>query len=221
MKTGMLITVGALVMSTITPFAAGSLGASSVASATESAEQEIREFLTENNVPAEQQTQLVEKLANGEKWDSLGGVRPASTTTTEEDGQLIILERYPDGSVVRSTIDDPQQHASRSVTSCNLTSSSSFHNTYTNCYGNVEFGIVQMGFHFDRTSYKETYRGKITKYYGTQFRVVGGTMSNHKLERFSESRVRYSGTVSTSKVQFTAWMEAHVGMGNSAWTTHL
>lgn len=111
----------------------------------------------------------------------------------------------------------------RSVSSCSIVSSSHFHTKYSNCFANADFGVLQMGFHFDREAYNGG-MGKITRAYGYQHRAVGGTLTNHRIEIFNPQRARYSADVSLSFKGFpvgtTFWVEAHVGMGDNVWTVH-
>ncbi|AWE42733.1 hypothetical protein DDD63_08240 [Actinobaculum sp. 313] len=139
----------------------------------------------------------------------------------------VTIERYADGSVVVSTIDavpeNPDDPMPASISSCRLVSSSNYHANYKNCYGNVEFGVIQMGFHFDRNTVKGKV-GTITRSYGMTHRIIGGALSNHRLTKFSGSRVRYSADLSVVvkglPIGWTAWMEVRLGKGSAAWTVH-
>lgn len=188
---------------------------------------ELRAFLQMNHVPASDQDTLINKLEEGIPWDSLNNKSPVSVETIRTRTEERVISRFEDGSVSVSALSLPSESNNgtglRSVSSCKLKSSSNYHANYTGCYGNVDFGIIQMGFHFDRETNPGAL-GRITRAYGMQHRCLGCTLSNHRLEKFSPQRVRYSADSSVlfkdSPLGTTAWMEVHHGYNLHVWTTH-
>ncbi|RTE49551.1 hypothetical protein [Actinobaculum sp. 352] len=190
-------------------------------------EDELVSFFDRYGVPKTQQQGLIDKLNNGVAWDSMSGASPVTTETSRVGASDVTIERYADGSVVVSTIDavpeNPDDPMPAGISSCRLVSSSNYHANYKNCFANVEFGVWQMGFHFDRNTVKGRV-GSITRYYGMTHRLIGGSLSNHRFTKFSSSRVRYSANLSVLFKGFpagwTAWMEVRLGTGGAAWTVH-
>lgn len=187
---------------------------------------ELRAFLTQWGVNPETQTHLLEKYASGIPWDSMTGASPVLVEEQVGVRATTTIERYSDGSVAVTTIDNPQANGNpllRGISSCRTAYSNHYEVKHVGCYGNVDIGVGQMGFHFDRVSNPGTL-ARITNYYGMQHRVVGGSLSNHRLEQFSAQRVRYSADLSAAfqgaPLGGTVWMEVHVGYGTSAWTRH-
>ncbi|WP_194540520.1 hypothetical protein [Paenibacillus sp. JZ16] len=66
----------------------------------------IKSLLSEYDVSIETQTYLMNKLENGEKWDSEKGIEPVSThTIVKNNGTEEIVETFPDGSIAISGVD--------------------------------------------------------------------------------------------------------------------
>lgn len=116
-----------------------------------------------------------------------------------------------------------EQLAPMGISGCQLTSSSSYHASYRNCYGEVNKGIIGMGFHLDRDTYSGGL-GRITNYYGANHWIVGGALGGHRLERFTQQKVRYSADLNVAwkgfPVGWVAWMEVTVGNGHDIWTNN-
>lgn len=187
---------------------------------------ELSAFLTQWGVSPETQRHLLEKYASGIPWDSMTGASPVVVEEQVGVRATTTIERYSDGSVVVTSIDNPQANENsllRGVSSCRIAYSNHYEVKHVGCYGNVDYGAAQMGFHFDRVSNPGAL-ARITNYYGMQHRIIGGALSNHRLEQFSPQRVRYSADFSFAfkgfPAGYTYWMEVHVGRGASAWTTH-
>lgn len=99
---------------------------------------------------------------------------------------------------------------------------SNYHINYKDCRADVNLGVIRMGFYFDYTRYKGG--GEITKYYGRFHHIVGGSLSDHRLERISKTKVRYSISFDVAfkgfPVGWTAWMQANINSSGSPYTTN-
>lgn len=185
---------------------------------------ELRAKLSEYGVTGAVQDRLIQKYLDGQIWDSLNGSTPVRTTTTIVDHKKQTIERFADGSFVVSTIDlpvKPGMYMDRSISSCSMISTNHWESKYQGCYANYEAGIIQLGFHFDWTSYNGG-KGVITRYYAPEYRVVAGTAEDTRFDKFSDQRVRYSLTYKVARIAFerVQWIEAHVGVGSNVWTEH-
>lgn len=183
----------------------------------EAGEQELTQFLNEHDVPQGDQEHLLQKLEDGEPWDSLSeGSDPVEVDTVTIGGVEQTVEYYEDGSVSSTTVDQPEEDAGEtvnpllggSVSNCSISGK-----TATGCYASQDHGVIQKGFHFD------SHDGRITRAYGTQHRFIGGTLSNHRLDYMASNRVRYSSDVSVAFQGFplgwTAWMEVSIINGRA------
>lgn len=201
----------------------------SVTSITQDQQAELRDFLTRNGVEEKTQNELLRKLDQGKPWDSFSGAQPVRSVKNVVNGVENVTKYYADGSVEVSSMDQAKSPAVsgapslRSVGGCRLTSGSHYHANYEGCHANVDFGVVQMGFYFDRQT-NPGVSGRITRYYGMHHRIIGGALSNHRFVKFNNQQVRYAADFSVAFKGFpagwTAWMQANLGSGTSAWTTH-
>lgn len=179
---------------------------------------------------------LVEKYNSGELLDSLNpNIQPVKIVQSETDGVVTTTETYPDGSVAVGTISDlaaikdntaassPQgMDEVQSVYGCKYTSGGNYAGYWKNCYADANRAIVRMGFRFDY----QTVRGvgsKITNYHTYFHHIIGGSLSNFRFNRLSDTQVRLSADLDFAfkgfPVGWTAWMQANVS-GTKAWTTH-
>lgn len=201
---------------------------------TSSEETELRSFFNSYGVDESTQGDLIDSFEEGEPWDSLSGENPIDVSTVTENSVTTKIETFADGSITVSSTDTPGEAndttdaeelgiAPRSVSNCQLVSSSNYHANYTNCHANVDLGVVQMGFYFDRETLNGA-QGSITRGYGSHHRIIGGALSNHRVESMSSSQMRYSADFSVAfqgfPVGWTAWMQANQGTGTSVWTTN-
>lgn len=199
-----------------------------------SEETELRSFFNSYGVDEPTQSELIESFEEGEPWDSLSGEEPVDVSTITENSVTTKIETFADGSITVSSTDTPSaadetsdpgepSMAPRSVSNCQLVSSSNYHANYTNCHANVDLGVVQMGFYFDRETLNGA-QGSITRGYGAHHRIIGGALSNHRVESMNSSQMRYSADFSVAfqgfPVGWTAWMQANQGTGANVWTTN-
>lgn len=190
---------------------------------------QILDFFRENQVPRPAQMRLLHKLERGQAWDSMLGKQAVHTETFTHQGAQVTLERFADGSVSRSEVQDPTLAAPvgeasiMGITGCRTTSSSLYHANYVNCYANVDLGVVMMGFHFDRNTVRDM-PGKITKYYSHTYRIIGGALHGFRYTKFNDQQVRLTADFSVAFKGFPAgwdaWMQVNLGRGTSVWTTH-
>lgn len=145
-------------------------------------EVELRAFFDENGVSTENQELLLIKFDQGQPWDSFSGADPVRTDVSTLNGEVKTVEHFADGSLSITTVElpatapqDPNTVAPMGISGCQLTSSSSYHASYRNCYGEVNKGIIGMGFHLDRDTYSGGL-GRITNYYGANHWIVGGAL---------------------------------------------
>lgn len=197
---------------------------------TEAEETELREFFDTHNVDDSVQNDLISSFEAGEPWDSMSGEDPANVDVTIVNGVTTEIERFSDGSVVVSTTDTPQEAdqgspdmSPRSVSSCQFISGNRYSASYRNCFAEVNFGVIRMGFYFDRETYNQG-QGTITAARGMEHDIYGGALSNHRLIRMSDSQIRYAADFSVAfqgfPVGWTAWMQANQGVSTNAWTTY-
>jgi hypothetical protein len=190
--------------------------------------EELSAFLIEYGVAEDVASDLIAQFDEGTLWDSMDdGVKPVSTVTEQLGNTNRTIETYADGSIAVSETSVPTgipegSPAPRSVSACTLKSGNNYQKNYTNCRADVNLGLIRMGFYFDYTSYNGG-GGKITGYRSSFYTLIGGAFDNHRLERISQSAVRYSADASVAfkgfPVGWTCWMQANVD-GTHAWTTH-
>jgi len=192
--------------------------------------QQLRSFLHENGVSGPTQKALLTKLQRGEPWDSLRpDASPVSEETTLHDRHATTRAVYADGSIVITSVSKPTPESSGegdvsplSVEACSVRNSPPYAVYYDSCRADVNYGIIRMGFYFNYQQITSL-GAKITSYWGRFQHCFGCTLSDHRLERWSDTQVRYSAECNIAFKGFpagwTAWMQANVSMTN-AWTTN-
>lgn len=190
--------------------------------------QYLHDFFSGNGVVSEVREQLISDLQDGEMWDSLkSGSIPVSSSTEAVGGERVITDTFADGSIrVSNTTIEIEGSSSgispMSVTSCTNSGGSAYHIIYTGCRADVNLGLIRMGFYLDYKKYNGG-GAEITNYYGRFHHFLGGALSNHRLERFSASKVRYSVDLAVAFKGFplgwTAWMQANAG-SSGVYTTN-
>ena len=69
-------------------------------------EVKLDNYLKKYGVPIQQRATLIQKYRSNKIWDSLSGKKkPSSVEVKKANGQKIVIDRYPDGSVVVTTTD--------------------------------------------------------------------------------------------------------------------
>lgn len=163
-------------------------------------------------------------------YDSLRpDASPVSEETTLHDRHATTRAVYADGSIVITSVSKPTPESSGegdvsplSVEACSVRNSPPYAVYYDSCRADVNYGIIRMGFYFNYQQITSL-GAKITSYWGRFQHCFGCTLSDHRLERWSDTQVRYSAECNIAFKGFpagwTAWMQANVSMTN-AWTTN-
>lgn len=182
---------------------------------------ELRAFLNAYDVPEAQQDSLLRKLHSGDAWDSMTpGAEPIATETRPERDLVTTVERYSDGSITVSSVSatptDDSVLQARGVSQCQRSGSAGYGYSYTNCFADVNRGVVRMYFYFNWSNIKGA-SPTITRYWGRGYHLIGGAFSNHRFIKMSTSDVRYAADFSVAfqgfPVGWTAYMGVRVGTG--------
>lgn len=197
----------------------------------DSDKQQLNEFFDKAKIDSETRKNLTDKLESGEMWDSVSDTKPISSENFSDENFAYIKNTYADGSVslvsVQSGSDTAEGvstlqsfHIGAKMTGCNNLPGGTVHEVrQEKCLVKNELGLIMMSFYIDRTVYPHS-PGKITRYYGEDHRVIGGALSNYRLEQFSDQQVRYSADISVafegSPVGATLWTQVTLGIGESA-----
>jgi len=197
----------------------------------------IEQGLSDAGVSAVDIATLMQKLANGQVWDSLTGAAPVSTKTSTSGDIVTTIQRYADGSVAVLETENPAQKTFSGIkavgpqpmatgtTGCVQSTSTQYQTTWVNCFSKVDLVLISMGFQYNKTLYPAGATGKITSYSNPDFYVAGGTLTDGKLVRQASNAVRYTGTFNVTQVGYvfgsgTAWMQVTLGAGNNVTLTH-
>jgi hypothetical protein len=187
---------------------------------------EIRSTMTSYGVDQATQDQLIAKLEGGIVWDSLTeGAEPVAIVERDVADATERIETYADGSVVVTSLEKPTDVTGISGRAlewgCTFVSAGSNGGYYKNCDVTVNFVIITQGFMVDYENLKGS--NMITDFWGYHHVIVGGALNNHRLERWSNTQVRYSADFSLAfqgfPVGHTSWMQANL-QGNTISTTH-
>ncbi|WP_211587774.1 hypothetical protein [Mobiluncus mulieris] len=179
---------------------------------------------------------LVKKYKSGHMLDSLNpDVQPVKIVHRYRGEVVEVLRTYPDGSIsvgtspnlevvkTKSLLSHTQSTSQlRSVYGCTFTSGGHYGGYWRNCTADENLIVVRMGFTFDY----ETVNGqgsKITSYGNYFHHIFGGSLSNFRFDRISNTQVRLSADFDVAFKGFPAgwtdWMQVNVD-GSSAYTTH-
>lgn len=179
---------------------------------------------------------LVEKYESGQLLDSMKSDIHAISTTSKDLGNVVEVTRtYPDGSIAVETTSNLEAAKKESVTNsangipqfrsvygCKYTSGGNYASYWKNCTADVNFVTVRTGFLFDYQSVRGI-GSKITGYRSYFHHIFGGSLSNFRFDRMSDTQVRLSADFDVAfkgfPVGWTLWMQANVD-GSTAYTTH-
>lgn len=202
----------------------------SMVSLTETEKLQIEEFFDKAGISSETQDNLMKKLEEGQMWDSVSGAPPVSSENFVENGISFNKNIYADGSVSIVTVDvaESQNESTMfrklggSVSQCKTVSSSHYHANQTGCYASMDFGLLQLGFNFDR-SVNPGVPGRITHYYSPVKRNIGASLDNLRFDKISDQQVRLSADFAVAHKDFpvgwTLWMQVELGNGYDATVT--
>ncbi|WP_098748468.1 DUF5626 family protein [Paenibacillus sp. EZ-K15] len=144
----------------------------------------IKMSLSEYGVSEETQEDLINKLKNNEKWDSLKGVKPVSTRTVLKNDIEEKVEIFQDGSISVSAMDLSTAEVSDVITPYDLDPGNiSSGSGYTNYRGARIYKneiVLFAQFYADFTTVNQG-MSYITRVYDGDVNGVGGTISDVSL----------------------------------------
>lgn len=185
-------------------------------------------LLLEHGVSKTTAVTLIEKLNEGEIWDSMrNDSSPVSESSSIDGITRVTRSVYKDGSIAISRIDDPalakQRGAengisSRGVTNCEYSKAGSYGGYWKHCQVYRNFVVAGHGFYFDYENIKGS-PAKITQYGNPIYNTVQGSWTGGSFRRMGPDRVRLISTHTVANKQSTLWVQANV-KGPNAWETH-
>lgn len=113
----------------------------------------VRSLLTSEGISPHVQAELIHKAETGQKWDSVTGAKPVSTTTKDADGFSWTVYTFADGSVNRVGVEQPAPgglavHAtgtqSGSISGCSRTGT--YRYSYSGCLVKGNVGTLDMSY---------------------------------------------------------------------------
>lgn len=173
----------------------------------------IENALRSNGLSEDTIDSLLNKLDNGELWDSLKGVNPISEqTTTNENGVSKTIRTYADGSITITEVgggavtevvenSDGNMISPASVTGGTVTSGSGYRIVRGATVKDSNI-VITMSYRVDYEQWSGG-RGKINRVYLPSVKVVPGSFSNVKF-----------GSISTTQ----KYLQADVSVGAMGWT---
>jgi len=187
-------------------------------------ESQVRDYFDQYGVAPAVQDDLIWSFKTGDAWDAFQpGAEPVSTTVQTTDLTENTIKTYADGSIAVTEVEIPTAVNSNSrAWGCTFTSAGTYGGYWKNCDVTVNLGVISQGFHLN---YENIQGGgaKITSYDRYHHFIVGGALGGHRLERISNTKVRYSADLSVAWQGFplgwTSWMQANLS-GNDITTTH-
>ena len=183
---------------------------------------EVRDGLRSYNVPEEQIGKLIEKLKEGELWDSIDPQKhPANIEDFENEQEKGTIERFADGSVVVSTLQvpietnnsliQPRSIVPGFIRGCEEFFAQGYHFN-TNCLAQKTIVLATMSFRFDY--YYTVQDAKIQKYYNPSVTGFGMSFEAPTFEQNSDRSVRMSALLSVLfqgfPIQNMAWIQVDV-----------
>lgn len=188
-------------------------------------EKELNAFFEEARIPADTQEKLLEKLNNGELWDSMKGSEAISAEEVNEHGFSKTIYRFEDGSAVITSVQNPLQTINANtdlqngVSECQVASSSHYHISHYDCLAKVSMGVASLSFRFDRTTGSGA-QATLDGYRSPAHFIVGGSITNGRFQKVSNHQVRYYVEyVSESNelpAQGTMGIDLKLGLGTDA-----
>lgn len=166
---------------------------------------------------------LLTKLDQGVTWDALKpDAAPVSREQFDSSGQHFIINRYKDGSISATSIDDgalisklsPTDKAN--VSGCRE-SSSNYATYYKGCKARHTFILYNVGFDFNYQNIRG--KGRSVTWAGNQYvRVFGATnISNDKLYKKTSRIYRYQFRQTDPTGTFDHWLEVGVTSDGRTW----
>lgn len=202
---------------------------------TQAEHSKLTDFLTAYGVQAETQAALLNKIRNGESWDSMAGSTPVSTEVFTTARELREVRTFADGSIAVTTMERPSATTSgvtpMSVGGCTMGGVGTVSRTMKGCEVQHNLGLIKMGFYAD---YKYTYSSlgdpwvkaaSIQRVYNPTALVVGGsfaelavgiTRTTAATGLPARARVNMIATVIGQFVSKSCWVQLNVPIGDYA-----
>lgn len=199
---------------------------------------EIDSELAQYGVPRATREILIQKLENGQDWDSVSGAAPVHVETEKNAAtrEIITVDHFADGSIAVSTTSDleavkraAEAAASsstpiitpRAITGCSFTSNS-YGGYWKGCKAERNWITMALGFHFDYSNLKD--RGaRIDNQYGIYKRAIQGYWDGDAFSNPNPATVRLTShryaEVGGISAQTTSWVQVRVAGNNATQTS--
>ena len=149
---------------------------------------EVNAFFDTYGVSRHTQALLIERWEAGDAWDSMNGSPPVSTGTIAGRSTTTQVQRFADGSVAVSSVENGTSFSVGGVTPMSVggctTVVSGLNRTKTNCLVKASVGVMEITFWAE---YKYAYAvatdawvksASITRVWNPTGRVIGGTFAD-------------------------------------------
>lgn len=200
--------------------------------------QRILEFFRQYDVPSQRWQPLIKKLQAGERWDSLAGVSPTNVEVKETADSTERISRFPDGSVMITTIERPDQvivgkaPAEDAITpmaalrGCTAYTGSGYA-VYRGCAVENQWGNVYVGFNANYQIINGTYdridsvHNQTATCWGWGWSCLAPTFDPVKYSEdgWGAARARLHAWVNSPLSSYDVWVQLNVG-GNTAWASN-
>lgn len=151
---------------------------------TDQERRDLVQWWAEYNVPQDAQDTLLGALDRGELWDAMSGVDPVDVKTRHLATESETVSRYPDGSIVVSTVSAPSDPFAEplgitplSVGDCQSSQIGSGYANRYDCKAVSQSGIVTMGFYISYTLVQGGY-DQITEVHSGYAHAETGTVTS-------------------------------------------
>lgn len=141
------------------------------------ASDDLSERLVDLGVAEDVRAALVSKWESGQAWDSMTGVEPISTSTTEEGEWVVTRSVYPDGSVSQVSLETPKESSgaeiglrAKPLNGCKSLPNSGGWVRRADCTADAKYGVYDLYFNVDYSV--KSGGGRIDKAYNGRCPVV-------------------------------------------------
>lgn len=188
-------------------------------------ENDLRSFWASYGVSEDVQEQLLSSLDRGQRWESLGGSHPISSTEYSTTSLQVVVDTYSDGSISVTEMEIPVNSAgTNSVTpageiapmqmsQCVQTNYSTYRD-YNNCFVSNNVGIAGASF---RARYRVYYSGysTITSVWSPSRWYIGVT-ATEPVVKITRSKST-SSLPATARLSFTATLMLSIPASWTCW----
>lgn len=206
--------------------AAGVLGVAALASSISPAParaddySDIRSSMQDMGIAPHVQDQLINKLEQGEVWESLqANSEPVATEVRIARGKRITMDVFSDGSRTSLSQDIPKSSASQNVTAygptslkyCSYRGSAGYGGKWTGCQARFNAILMLMQFNFDYEYWRDD-RNSITRTYAPVCDMISptGSVSDPKWQVISSRDKRMTCIYKINGISQTTWIGARV-----------